>query len=407
VSPEAKHNVECVHVRKTDAFRSAEREMLLQNENNIVVHSLALQEHKSDQLEALQEHKSDQLEALHEDKADKPQEKQVLVVEEKKEVHTPLRIMLVSARGLRKSDWLPDDSVTECFCSIRLNGQEIFNTKTAITTLDPMWNIEAEIDHYVLGATLEFSIYDQCPNGGTRHSLGTASLDSEVFNPNGLNGEIEVKKSEGGIGFLWLQVKQKGKEYPHGPSSQLSMTIERSSVNVSWGAKVNGQDGVTLVVDALDHGGHIGSLNNLRAPEERLLASDYILSVNCVSGTSLDLAAEFIESTKVDLVVRRGRETTVLINRGDMGKSLGLGLATPIGNSLVITGILPGILQEYNSKTTFECQKLKAGHRIVAVDGRRGNAVELGKLLAEVKGKFKLTVLHCMPVQQVMQTIPP
>merc|ERR1712008_269517 len=182
---------------------------------------------------------------------------------------------------------------------------------------------------------------------------------------------------------MGLQVKEKGKEYPSGPSGQLSLTIERSSVNVSWGAKVNGQDGVTLVVDDLDHSGHIGSLNGQRAPEEQLLASDYILSVNCVSGTSMDLANELVENTKVDLIVKRGRETTILMNRGDIRKTLGLGLAMPVGKSLVITGILPGLSQEYNSKATFECQQLKAGHRIVAVDGRRGNAMELGRLLPE------------------------
>merc|ERR1719458_1535664 len=76
----------------------------------------------------------------------------------------PLRLTIVSARGLRDADWLPGTGKSDPYCVCEIAGKPKgakVKTKVINDNLDPVWQHSAELPGYSPGDTLVFKVYDQ------------------------------------------------------------------------------------------------------------------------------------------------------------------------------------------------------------------------------------------------------
>jgi len=105
-----------------------------------------------------------------------------------------LRIMMVSARGLRNAD---PGGTSDPFCVCEALGKPSTRVQTKVinNTLDPAWNDRRDFLHCV-GDSLRFSVFDK--DRWKDDLLGQITLTSEHFYPRGFDGEVNL--SDGGKG---------------------------------------------------------------------------------------------------------------------------------------------------------------------------------------------------------------
>eukprot|EP00419_Tripos_fusus_P029087 CAMPEP_0172700706 /NCGR_PEP_ID=MMETSP1074-20121228/31099_1 /TAXON_ID=2916 /ORGANISM="Ceratium fusus, Strain PA161109" /LENGTH=1116 /DNA_ID=CAMNT_0013522133 /DNA_START=152 /DNA_END=3500 /DNA_ORIENTATION=+ len=113
----------------------------------------------------------------------------------------PLRLTIVGAKGLRNADWLPGTGKSDPYCVCEVEGRpEIPKVQTGVINddLDPIWDFDAEIHGFNPGDSLAFHVYDK-DWGKKDDFLGTLTLRSEVFYPDGYEGECILQDAGAGI----------------------------------------------------------------------------------------------------------------------------------------------------------------------------------------------------------------
>eukprot|EP00927_Polykrikos_kofoidii_P071326 TRINITY_DN67601_c0_g1_i1.p1 TRINITY_DN67601_c0_g1~~TRINITY_DN67601_c0_g1_i1.p1 ORF type:complete len:1147 (+),score=248.50 TRINITY_DN67601_c0_g1_i1:161-3601(+) len=79
-----------------------------------------------------------------------------------------------------------------CVCEVRQDKRAteplLFKTKAAASSVDPTWNETMDLDPWLLGDALDFVVGDDANHG----KAGRVSVPSEMFFPNGLEGEVPL-----------------------------------------------------------------------------------------------------------------------------------------------------------------------------------------------------------------------
>mmetsp|Transcript_30223 Transcript_30223/g.86726 ORF Transcript_30223/g.86726 Transcript_30223/m.86726 type:complete len:419 (+) Transcript_30223:92-1348(+) len=124
------------------------------------------------------------------------------------ETWKPLKVTVVSARGLRNADWLPGQGVSDPFCVCEIEGKPLsrFLTKEIRNNLTPVWNQESEFADYHIGDNLQFFVWDK-DLVKQDDLLGRASLANDKFHPSGFEGELQLEQAgKGVVAFLKVKV---------------------------------------------------------------------------------------------------------------------------------------------------------------------------------------------------------
>ena len=121
----------------------------------------------------------------------------------------PLKLTIVSARGLRDADWIPGSGKSDPYCVCEIAGKPKVpkvQTKVINNNLNPVWEHDAEVSGFEQGDTLVFKVYDK----DTLKSdlLGELHLDSAQFYPQGFEGELPLADAGKGIkAYLKLRIQ--------------------------------------------------------------------------------------------------------------------------------------------------------------------------------------------------------
>jgi len=120
-----------------------------------------------------------------------------------------LKVTVVSARGLRNADHFLGGGKSDpyCVCEIPGKPRSKFQTGVIQNELNPVWNHEAVVAGYVAGDSLTFYVWDK-DFGKKDDFLGWAALSTEVFHPDGFEGEVRLNEAGQDINaFLKVKVK--------------------------------------------------------------------------------------------------------------------------------------------------------------------------------------------------------
>lgn len=226
---------------------------------------------------------------------------------------------------------------------------------------------------------------------GERDLVGRATVEPSRFDLNGFNGEVPLQ-AEGDVtrGYLKVKVKMDAHPYPPDGLQGFDVTVDKSHRLRSWGLLLDGLDGRTLYVIAVENG-PVALYNKTQHPESQLAPGTFILKVNDVEGNSRKLTEALQKAKRVSLVVRRPEEMRVAIGPGRL---LGVNVPKyPAGFSLLITRVGAGAVQNWNAENP--CQEVKVRDRIVAINGKTGKAVELQNMIKDsLSIGFQMTVVR-------------
>lgn len=290
----------------------------------------------------------------------------------------PLTVTIVGTRGLRNKEWVPD-SGKSCYCVLRtLTDQHLHTTSSINDALDPAWNQEVEVG-CPPGEALEFSIWDKVVQSDglvTNNKLGRVVLESKEYANSGFNGEVWVQDAGRGVeAYLQVKVKAAGRDYPLGPPKQFTIHLEKSG-GKSMGADMDVSCGKMGYVCIIMKDGVIAEYNRTALQEKQLRVGDYITKVNGIENNSLSMLDCLKKDTKFEVTIRRPILFTIAVCKKDAKAQLGVTLIErPSGNSLLIKEVVQGPVMEWNKMHPE--QEVKAGYRIVAVNGKGGNVTEL------------------------------
>mmetsp|Transcript_103763 Transcript_103763/g.288928 ORF Transcript_103763/g.288928 Transcript_103763/m.288928 type:complete len:408 (-) Transcript_103763:231-1454(-) len=284
-----------------------------------------------------------------------------------------LTVRIVAARGLRNTDWLPGAGKSDCYCIVKVSGdeQELFRTKTINDTLDPIWNEEAKFSEYTPGASLEFSVWDK--DLVTSTLLGKAALRGDLLESGGFNGEVQLRlRGKASKAHLKLLVKMPDGEYPAGPRQEATVCI-RNPTQGSLGLHLDVQDGRTLYVTDVQ-AGPVAAHNKKVEHSEQVLPGDFIVQVNGAKGSSATLLEALKTSPNPKMVVRRPMHFFAVVDAIE-NSPRGVSVKKGCGNSFIIAAIEDGPVKAWNDANPE--QEVRAGDRIVAVNGEPGKAAAL------------------------------
>lgn len=103
-----------------------------------------------------------------------------------------LKVVIVSASGLRRTDWGPGQSADPyCICSVPGKQSLRYRTPVIHATTSPAWRHECVIAGWSVGEPLEFLVNDHDRFSKDDH-LGSATLPSDSFHPEGFDGELPL-----------------------------------------------------------------------------------------------------------------------------------------------------------------------------------------------------------------------
>mmetsp|Transcript_56580 Transcript_56580/g.183968 ORF Transcript_56580/g.183968 Transcript_56580/m.183968 type:complete len:265 (-) Transcript_56580:191-985(-) len=168
--------------------------------------------------------------------------------------------------------------------------------------------------------------------------------------------------------------------------------LERTAGTEPLGLYLDLSDSLTLYICRVNPGTTLPAhLYNIMAPDARRLRDgDYILEVNGVAGKAKDLA-EAIKSggRRLELKVRRPTLTNHTVTKG--GQSLGLDLQfAKQGWVLSICKVLDGAVKSSGAD-------IRAGDRIIRVNGREGKSDELLSMMTG-SGSPEIMLSRCPEV---------
>lgn len=300
-----------------------------------------------------------------------------------------ITVAIVGARGLRNTDWVPGTGTSDCYCVLKVAGleDEVHRTKVLNNTLEPVWKEEAKVkDFNPDKQSLEFFVWD-ADFAGYRDFLGKVKLPGTHLLRGGYNGELELEEAgKDTSAYLRIKVRLEDHDYPPGPPPEVQMTLQKEP-GTAWGLSLDSQDGTRLFVISAE-AGPAKSYNEKAEPEMQLKHGDFIISVNGEQGDAMKMLSQCKKSRKLDLVVRRPMEFTVVVEKGDK-EPLGLEFVDKaVGTALVVTKVT-----EKWKPVTAENQ-VEKGDRVIAIGSKRGNVDALAADLRSKRGSFQVTFVR-------------
>jgi hypothetical protein len=275
--------------------------------------------------------------------------------------------------------------VPDCDVDVFCGGSLIGTANVIADSLLPVWTEEFHVTNYNQGDELDFEVHAK---DSTRpYCLGKVAMTPERFATDGFNDEVLLEDTAANIqACMSLKIKPMGKPYPAGPPSTFTVEVEKGE-NEDYGLVLDGSDGKHIIVHGIDAGA-FADYNKSVEPSQQLKKTDFIVLVNGVSVLQqADCAKQFQES-KVKCVVTRGTEFSLILERENLEKPLGLVFPARVrkqGYGLPITSI---------SHSSAELDKLQAHDRIVSVNGETGRPVDLLAKMENTTGKFQVRVLR-------------
>jgi hypothetical protein len=289
-------------------------------------------------------------------------------------------LKVYGARGLRNADWtwVPGSvgGVSDAYVIIKEKvaagtETELARTKTIANCLEPLWDEEATLK-FAPESTLVFTVMDKDPLKAD-DMLGKVEIKCADLK-SGYNGELPLEDAGNGIkAFLRILAKAPGGEYPSGPPSEFSITLEKGTEK-TYGFEFDKSRPENLFVTSVASTGVTKTFNDKAKPEEQMKMGQYIVAVNGATDTA-KMVEELGKATTVVLSMVRPQCFTVAF---DKKGSLGLTLAHAVACNCV-TGINAGPVKTWNE--TYPDKKVEIGDRIVAVNGNRAVGAEQMKLL--------------------------
>jgi len=309
-----------------------------------------------------------------------------------------LNVMIVGARGIRNSDWMPGLGKPDCYCEVRAIGagateEPLFVTQVLEDTLAPMWREEAPLHAYQANQALQFKIWDKDVVGSDY--LGKVEIQPGSFDTTGFNGELPLEEAGAGVeAYLRLKIKPAHKPYPR-PSAtpKIEVEIKRRSKSVSWGLSLDMQDEKKAYITHIAAGPFQDYNDGQDNHDLKVRATDFITAVN---GKTTHLLEELKASKEAKVTIRRGLDLIMIVEKGEESVTSEFSRKFVSDGGLVIKAIGDqGMIKAHNDQTEDETLKFQVRDRIVKVDGKTGNTKDLFKMLEHAQGKFHVNVIRC------------
>mmetsp|Transcript_38902 Transcript_38902/g.87426 ORF Transcript_38902/g.87426 Transcript_38902/m.87426 type:complete len:378 (+) Transcript_38902:73-1206(+) len=304
-------------------------------------------------------------------------------------------IKVFGCRGLRNANWawVPgsaniSDAYVICKEKKGEELKELFQTKTIPNSLEPIFDEEFDVE-YGSDSILEFTVYDRDPLKPD-DVLGRAVLNCASLTL-GFNGELELADSGNLKAYIKVLVKTPGSDYPPGPATEFKITFEKGKKK-ALGFEFDKASADVLFVTSIGKTGLVKEYNDNVKASEQMKAGQYIVAVNGVEKDSKAMAGELAKASKLELSIVRPQCFTIAVTKAKK-ESLGLKLAQSPA-SAIITAVENGPVMEWIKVHTDK--EVKAGDRIVAVNGRRAAGKELMKLLQK-DGPLQLVICRPCP----------
>ena len=106
-----------------------------------------------------------------------------------------IKLTIGSATNLRDAVRWPGAGKPDPYVQVKVVGKPhaTFETPCLDNTKDPVWNFTHEVQHFVAGDVLKFTVYDGAQLTADDIVLGRATLVSEQFLPTGLDSKIQLE----------------------------------------------------------------------------------------------------------------------------------------------------------------------------------------------------------------------
>eukprot|EP00421_Protoceratium_reticulatum_P012398 CAMPEP_0168402418 /NCGR_PEP_ID=MMETSP0228-20121227/23610_1 /TAXON_ID=133427 /ORGANISM="Protoceratium reticulatum, Strain CCCM 535 (=CCMP 1889)" /LENGTH=328 /DNA_ID=CAMNT_0008416003 /DNA_START=46 /DNA_END=1029 /DNA_ORIENTATION=+ len=315
-----------------------------------------------------------------------PVEDLVLSPEQEKEATPKPLVLIQETRHLRKAGWFPGVNASACYCTLRIAGTEkdMFKTKVRRDQVEPTWSQEVEVEDYVAGDALEFTIWDsysgkeKLPEGSENVLVGKAFLESTKFETCGFNGELEVENvGKGVVAYLKVKVSMDGRGYPAGPPMDFYINVGKD-LEEDLGTDFDTQDDTIVQVMSVQYG-LFDSYNGSVKPIHQIRSGDFIAEANGVKGDAMHIIKVMRQEANLRLWVKRPMEICVAINKGEKKAPLGMEFPQkPTGNCLLVLRLTPGgPVMQWNEQ--HPNLAVRRGDRIIAVECREGKPADLLK----------------------------
>jgi len=246
---------------------------------------------------------------------DEPMVQEEVVEEEPK---PKFSVMIVGARGIRNTDWLPGTGKPDCYCEVKCGDKDLYKTKTIDNCMVPRWLEEFEVWEFEETSKLEFKVYDKDLVGSDY--LGKVVLTADSFMGKGCNADFPMLEAGNNVkAYLGVKIKMTDQEdYPVGPPPEFEVTVEMGGGNKDYGLDVDAQDMKNLQVCEVDNVGAFKKYNDQNDPSVQVIKSDFIVSVNS-KAESQEMVKEFKEP-KVNVKLVRALDVAVLLENDDKKK---------------------------------------------------------------------------------------
>jgi len=305
-------------------------------------------------------------------------------------------IMIVGARGIRNTDWMPGLSKPHCHCEAKRGDKVLFTTKSIKDSMVPRWVEEFDVWELEQDEQLEFKVWDTDVVGA--ECLGKVIVAPDTFMEHGCNQDFPMEAGQNTRAFLGLKIKVQGQEqYSEGPPPKFQVVLEKGEAATEYGLEIDTQDQKHFQICKVDEVA-FKRYNESVDPSVQVIKSDFIISVNGATGAP-DMMKQF-QKPKVTLWLVRALDAALLLENKDKKKH---GLKFPRvmtkNDVLVVMEIGDGYIKEHNDKCEQESQKILVYDRIVSVKGQVGNHDTLKGLLEKAIGKFQLGIQRPCPVE--------
>mmetsp|Transcript_76652 Transcript_76652/g.151647 ORF Transcript_76652/g.151647 Transcript_76652/m.151647 type:complete len:360 (+) Transcript_76652:31-1110(+) len=312
-----------------------------------------------------------------------------------------LTIQIVGVRGLPQPKMKPGVSSLYC-CAVRTHGdsEDFFQTRIIRDSLDPEWVEEVEMGETEFRQGLEFSILGADARGGIIH-VGRASLPTTLISEEGWSGDLPLHTSTDAIAYLTVRIKSSGHDYPEDANQAFLMDVPPRQAR-QLGCSFDSHNGKSLCIMALKQGA-VQDYNQNVKPLMKIGYLDHVVGVNQVEHDSVAMLKEIQTAPKLQLLVQRPRifRATIAAPNQD---TLGMRFAdeSSRGPWLIVREVIAGPPQHMRPVQLWNAnhptQSIRAGDRIVAVDGKQGRARELVKRMRRAAtntgGSFNVTVVQ-------------
>jgi len=310
-------------------------------------------------------------------------------------VQPALTIMVVGARGIRNTDWLPGFGKPDCCCEVKRGDHVLHMTKAIKNSIAPCWAEELKIWEFKQGEQLEFTVFNKDASGSSYCGKVTLKPDSYMLQ-NGCNDEFEMEDIQQNTkACLSLKIKVQGQEdYPKGAPPQIEVELFKGQAK-DYGLKFDDQDQKALQIVEVGKGA-FKTHNDTVKPSGQVNKSDFIVSVNGFM-RSPEMIKQF-KQPKVKVTLVRALNTAVVLEKNDTKKNHGIKFPSKKNGTFVVMDIGDGYIKEHNNNCDQESQKIHVSDRIVSVRGQVGNASTINGLLEKATGKFQVGVQRKCPV---------